>query len=92
MDESEVKAEMRLWALEVLVANAFAMLCALDPSPDDLFAKIRRQMIESSKKQTFRGFDAGESDVLSSEFEAAISRLLEMVATQMRLGLGKGER
>ena len=34
----------------------------------------------------------GESDVLSSEFEAAISRLLEMVATQMRLGLGKGER
>lgn len=47
MNESEIKAEMRLWAIEVLVANAFAMLCGLDPNPDDVFAKIRRQTIET---------------------------------------------
>jgi hypothetical protein len=92
VNEAEVKSEMRLWALETLVANAFAMLCALDPQPDDFVTGIRQQMIEAARKQGFPGFDPAESDVLSAEFEAALSRLLEMVATQMHLGLGKSGR
>jgi len=90
MNEAEVKFEMRLWALELLVSNAFAMLCALDPQPDDLFAKIRQQMMEGARKRGFPGFDPGESDILSSELEAALGRLMEMVSTQMRHGRGTG--
>jgi len=92
MDESEIKAEVRLWALEVLVANSFAMLCALDPAPDDLLAKIHQQMIEGARKKTFPGLHAAQSDVISSELEAAVDRLLGMVGMQMRHGRGTGGR
>src|SRR6266481_5564414 len=89
MDEAEVKLQMRLWALEVFVANAFAMLCAQDPDPDDLLGKINRQMIEGSKRQSFPGFDPAESDVLASDFEAAVSlrALAAFIAFHLRAEL-----
>ncbi len=88
MNEAEIKREMRLWALEILVANLLAMLCELDPTPMDLFVKIRAQMIESSKKQAFSDLEPAESDFLSAEFEAAVSRLMEMAGTQILHGRG----
>jgi hypothetical protein len=88
MNEAEIKREMRLWSIEVLVANLLAMLCELDPTPVDLFVKIRDQMIEGARKQAFPDLDPAESDVLSGELEAAVSRLVEMAGTKILHGRG----
>ncbi len=86
MNETEIKAEMRLWTLEVVVANAFAMLCAsLDPKPEDLLKQIHDQMIEGAKKRTFSGVHPAMSDHYSAELQVAVDRLMGMVGTQMRV-------
>jgi len=90
MNEDEAKLNMRLYALELLVANVFAMLCTLDPLPDDFLARIQKQMIKAAQKQGFPGFDPAESDFLSAELEAALSRLLGMAGSQIHAGRGTG--
>jgi hypothetical protein len=88
MNEDEAKLNMRLYALELVVVNAFAMLCILDPLPDDFLAGVQKQMITAAQKQGFPGFDPAESDFLSAELEVALARLLGMVGSQMRVGRG----
>lgn len=90
MNEDEAKLNMRLYALELLVVNAFAMLCTLDPLPDDFLAGIQKQMIAAAKKQGFPGFDPAESDFLSAELEVALARLLGMAGSQILAGRGTG--
>ena len=51
MLEKDMTSEMRLWALEVLVSNLFAMVCALDGVPRDAFENIKMQMISGAKCQ-----------------------------------------
>jgi hypothetical protein len=85
-DERAIKAEMRLWALEALVCNVVAVILASDPDPQELLARTRRQMIEGAKQRTFEGFDAAQSDLFSAELEAAVARLMDMVAAQMHRG------
>jgi hypothetical protein len=84
-DERAIKAEMRLWALEVLVSNMFATICISTSDPQNLLARTRQQMIEGARQWTFPGFDAVQSDLLSAELEAAVTRLMDMVGEQIRL-------
>ena len=51
-DEKAIRAEMRLWALELLVSNLFAIICASDPEWVELF-ESRRQMIEGAGQRIF---------------------------------------
>jgi hypothetical protein len=83
-DERAIRAEMRLWALEVLVCNVVAVLLASDSAPQELLERTRRQMIEGARRRTFDGLDAAQSDLFSAELEAAVTRLMDMVAEQMR--------
>ena len=85
-DEGAIKAEMRLWALEVLVCDLFAIICASDPAPLELFERTRKQMIGGSTRRTFGDVSAAESDLFSAELEAAVTRLMDMVSEQMRHG------
>jgi hypothetical protein len=52
-DEKAIRAEMRLWALELLVSNLFAIICASDPEWVELFERTRRQMIEGAGQRIF---------------------------------------
>jgi hypothetical protein len=87
MTEQEIKDEMRLWALEVLVANAFSMLVALDEDPHSFFRLVKKQMIDGAKQRTFSGVDAATSDLYSAELEGAVTRLMDMVSSQIAIGL-----
>jgi hypothetical protein len=40
-NEEAIRAEMRLWALEVLVCNLFAVMFASDPAPMELFERTQ---------------------------------------------------
>ena len=82
-DEQAIRAEMRLWALEVLVTNLLAMVCTLDRDPAALLNQIRERMIEGAKSRTFPGYDAAMSDLLSAELESAVARLMDMGTAQI---------
>jgi hypothetical protein len=82
-------SEMRLWALEVLVSNLFAMVCALDGAPGDAFENIKMQMIRGAKSQKFPGMNIAHSELLSAELESAVARLMEMGKTQIQRGVGQ---
>jgi hypothetical protein len=92
MNEDAVKAEMRLWALETLVCDMFVMLLSSHPNPTTFFSQMRAQMLAGARKRTFPGFDPSQSDLLSAELEAAVSRLLAMANEQMQIGLGNRAR
>jgi hypothetical protein len=85
MNEDELKAEMRLYAVEFLTANLFAMFCLMtSPSPRETLATARRQMIDSARSQTFPGLDdPAQSDLFSAELESAVDRLMEMGNAQI---------
>ena len=87
MDEQAVKAEMRLCVLEKLVCDLLVMNLSLTPHPQEFLEKMRAEMIEGSRRRTFPGFDAAQSDLLSAELEGAVDRLLGMASEQMQLGV-----
>lgn len=88
MTESEIKAEMRLYVLETLVANMMAITCgAAEPAdPKGAFAKAKAQMIGAAKIQSFPQLDdPALSDLYAAELEAAVARLASMVDEQIDL-------
>jgi hypothetical protein len=84
--EEMIKAEMRLYALECLVCQLYAILSRLLPA--GMFEETQRQWIEGAKKKTFGGDDPVFSDLLSAELEEALSRLVEM----QNFYLGKADK
>jgi hypothetical protein len=89
MFQKDMITEMRLWALEVLVSNLFAMQCASDDAPPEAFDNIQAQMLRGAKTQSFPGMNAEESRLLSAELESAVARLMEMGKKQIQRGVGR---
>lgn len=81
MDESAVKFEMRLFALESIVCQHLATFYQ-SQSPQ-LFEAVRKQAIEGTKRQTFAGANPEQSDLLSAELETAIDRLYSMIKSHL---------
>jgi hypothetical protein len=92
MTEAEIKSEMRLWALELVVANSFASICMMDAKPDAVLKQVHDQMIRGAKKRTFSGVHPAMSDLFSSALETALDRLIGMAGVQMQIGRGSAGR
>ena len=75
--EDAVKAEVRLLALESIVCQVFATL--FQTMPREIFDAVKRRAMEGARRQTFPGLDAAYSDLISAEFEAALTRLYSMI-------------
>ena len=82
MIESEIKAEMRLWALENLVCNMFAVSCLQQPSPLAIAEETRQVMLAGARGRAFPEVDAATSDLLSAELESAAARLMGIAIEQ----------
>jgi hypothetical protein len=80
MSERELKAQMRLYAIELFVTNLYATHCvAVEPSnPLRILEKRRAALIEGARQLAFPNRDPAESDQLSAEAEIATTRLVEM--------------
>lgn len=87
MTEAEIKAEMRLWALECIVCQHWAT--ALIALPPGMAVEIHKQLIDGAKKNVFPGIDPAMSDHYAAEFEAAIQRLVKMQREYMAAGKNK---
>lgn len=84
MDEKALKTEMRLYVIEVFVANLFAMHCLqTEPNaPLAAFEAIKNQMLEGAQRLTIPG-DAVVSALLSGEIEDAVAHLAGLVSEQI---------
>jgi hypothetical protein len=82
MTEDEVTAEMRLFALESISCQMWALTFA--QLPQGAFEKTRSTWMESARQQTFAGADAATSDLLSAELEIALERLAKMMKSHLK--------
>ncbi len=88
MTENEIKAEMRLYVLETMVANMLAMTCcAAEPSaPLAAFDEAKKQMLKGARQHSFPQLrDPALSDLYSAELEGAVARIASMVSEQINL-------
>ncbi len=81
MDEDEIKAEARLFALESVVCQLAAMML-IQTGGDDALAMLQQQVhqqIAGARQKTFSELsDPALSDLMAAELEAAIGRLGQM--------------
>ena len=80
MDEATIKADMRLFVLESLVALLWASTHRADLGSDPVYlvADLKKRLTDRARNQTFAGVDPALSDLLSAELEAAIDRAMAM--------------
>ena len=76
MDIQAIKAEVRLIALEYLVANLFAVALVSQPDRLKSFEDTIRGRFAN---QTIPGIDPAMSDMMAAELEDAVERLVEMI-------------
>ncbi|MDR3489336.1 MAG: hypothetical protein P4M05_31120 [Bradyrhizobium sp.] len=89
MSEVEIiQDEMRLFALETVVCQLWAMTFAQLPS--GAFEKTRSAWLEGARQKTFAGADAATSDLFSAELEGALERLSGMMDLTFK-GLGNNQ-
>ncbi|MFO1114432.1 MAG: hypothetical protein U1E28_02000 [Beijerinckiaceae bacterium] len=81
MREQDVQNEMRLFALESIVCQHLATFYHQLPKKD--FETVYTQAIEGTRRQTFSGADASQSDLLSAELESAVDRLYKMIKSHL---------
>jgi hypothetical protein len=82
METSEVRDQMRIYAIEILLVNVFASFCMMTDDPLKAVATARARAIAVVQKLGFP-FDAAMSDLCSAELETALDRLMEMATGQI---------
>jgi hypothetical protein len=83
MDETSLKNDVRLYALEVMVANLWAINLIGSGHPQQFLEQIRHQMMNAARNATVPSADPATSDLLAAELESALDRLLRMVDEQI---------
>lgn len=76
MTPDEIRAEMRLAALEGLVCLLFAAIGARDGATPESVDGLRSTLSKIAREQAFPKLDPASSDFASAELEAAIDALL----------------
>jgi hypothetical protein len=74
--EKIIKDEMRIYALESIVCQLYAVLSRV--LPPGFLEQIQKQWIEGAQGKTFGRDDPAFSDLLSGGLEDALRRLVEM--------------
>ena len=89
MTNEELKEWVRIYAVEILTVNHFAISCLANAPKDPLalVAALRQQMIGGVRNLGFPGVDPAMSDLASAELEDALNRLMEMVSAQISVVL-----
>jgi hypothetical protein len=83
MTEEQIKAEMRLWVLEVLVCQLFVLSFLQTEDPLGLATRAGEKMRVAARDRTFPQVDAAMSDLLSAKLESASTWLMGMGIRQI---------
>jgi len=90
MDESQLKLEARLIALEYMIANAYVLLHRVFRSPPESILRTHETARQMLREQTFPGLDAAQSDLIAGEVQAAVEGMLS--AIEEMVGLHKNPK
>jgi hypothetical protein len=85
MTEAQIKAEMRLRALEGLVTTLLAAYC-LEKAPSDpvgAFGRMRETVAQTANEWVFAELDPAMSDHYAAELKTALDRLLDIASPQI---------
>jgi hypothetical protein len=93
MNEEAIRAEMRLYVLEVFFTNLLVVNCitANPQDPMKVVTRLSDQMLAGARVKGFPEVDPAMSDLLSAELESAVSRLANMASEQIRFVLKNRE-
>lgn len=80
--EQEIKTEVRLYAIEIFVANLLSISCLSTSAPKAVIDQMRLQLRQGANKPLI-GLDAAMSDMISAELESAVDRLAGMASEQI---------
>lgn len=77
--DEKIKAETRLWALEVSVTHLWVMMYDLaGGEPQETLLRRRKAAIESARNITLSGIDPAMHAQASANLEDAVRRLFDM--------------
>jgi hypothetical protein len=83
-DLEEMKASIRLYALENIVTQLWATV--LKVLPPGSFEEMSTSLQTNLQGVTFPGLDAAMSDLHAAELQAAVERLLGMMRSHLEKG------
>ncbi len=81
MKENPVAAEMRLYALEVMVSSHLAAIHLQSGDAAQSLNGLRTLLIEKTRRTPLIGLDPAMSDLASAELEDAFDRLIRLQAS-----------
>jgi hypothetical protein len=76
MDEELSQIEVRLWALETLVAFQFAAQHLQSSDPAAAIKRLQTLLIERAHESSFNAADADHLKAASAELEKSVERIL----------------
>lgn len=82
MDEQQLRADMRLLALEYMLARAYTLIFKAHGMTATQVSEAHKGFLAGMSKQTI-GDDPVRSDMLMDEFQTAVEKLLTHVEEMM---------
>lgn len=79
MDETTIKLEARLAAIEHMIAHLSRAVTMLAGATPEMAAAARLRYVRSLETETFPELDPVESDLLAAEIRDAFDKLLQMM-------------
>lgn len=92
MNESELKLEARLTAIEYILSDLFVKWYMLNNATNAQIKQAHEQAVHRLKLETFPGIDPSMSDAFAAELEEAVSEILLMqrhMLASLNLKLGR---
>jgi hypothetical protein len=87
MDETQIKSEARLVAIEYMIVNIYAILHRASGAPPESILAIHQKARETLSRESMPGLDPAQSDMIAAEIQAAVEAMLSDV--EEMLGLKK---
>ena len=87
--EETIKLEMRLSAIEYLLCKMYITLIAATGQSDEQIEQAFDEFVAGTRQQLFPGFDPAQSDLISAEWEEAVTRLIACQREMLAQVLGE---
>jgi hypothetical protein len=89
--EHAIRLEMRLGAIEFLLARLFVSLVNASGQSDRQVEEMLKQLVADARGQTFPGLDPAMSDLASAEWGEAVERLVAYHKAMLARSRGEPE-
>ena len=83
MNEEELKATIRLQAIEYMIANLYKVVYGVLGTPTETIAQLHAEARDRFRNTPLVGLTPVQSDLISAELDSAVGRLMAMIEEMM---------